>query len=162
MVDAAMQEEAAEPSWMYLPIPVEEGVAGAARVLVGEDDADMRRLVAAMLRTEGYRVVEASDGAEVLEQIEATITGPPRDRIRAVVADIEMPELTGLDVLAALRCAQWQTPIILVTAFGNPDVRAEAEWLGALTLLEKPFRVDALRGAVHKALALPFGPCAVA
>lgn len=161
-MDVATQEEAAEVSWMYGPMPVVAAAPVAARVLLGEDDPDMRRLVAAMLRGDGYRVVEAGDGAEVLEQIEATITGPPRDRFRVVVADIEMPGLTGLDVLAALRCAKWRTPIILITAFGNSDVRAEAEWLGALSLLDKPFRVDALRAAVLKALALPSGPSVAA
>jgi CheY-like chemotaxis protein len=161
-MDVVTQEEAAEVSWLYAPEPAEDAVPKSARLLVGEDDADMRALIAAMLRTDGYRVVEASDGAEVLEQIEATISGPPGNRFRAVVADIEMPALTGLDVLAALRCANWVTPIIFITAFGNSDIRAEAEWLGALTVLEKPFRPDALRDAVRKALALPSGPCAAA
>ena len=143
-----------------LTLPAEEVEVRTPRVLVGEDDPDMRRLVAAILKTDGYRVVEAGDGAEVLEQIEATITGPVQDRLRAVVTDIEMPALTGLDVLAALRCAKWSTPVILITAFGNADIRAEAEWLGALSVLEKPFRLEALRHAVGKALAVPHGPCA--
>jgi len=161
-MDVAVRREVADPSWRSVPIPADEPVATTARVLIGEDDADMRSLIAAMLRSDGYRVVEAANGAEVLEQIEATITGPLRDRFRAVITDIEMPALTGLDVLAALRCAKWRTPIIFITAFGNPDIRAEADWLGALAVLDKPFRPDALRGAVRKALALPSGACAAA
>ena len=154
-------EEAVHSSSVALPLPAEEVDLQKPRVLVGEDDPDMRRLVATILKTDGYRVVEAGDGAEVLEQIEARITGPPRDRLRAVVTDIEMPALTGLDVLAALRCAKWSTPVILITAFGNADVRAEAEWLGALSVLEKPLRLDALRRAVGQALSVPLGPCVV-
>jgi CheY-like chemotaxis protein len=62
--------------------------------------------VARALRTTGYRVVEAADGVEVLSRIESTIWHDRHDVIRAVVADMNMPGLTGLDVLAALRCAR--------------------------------------------------------
>ena len=122
------------------------------RILVAEDDLHMRRLIAGTLRAAGYRVVEASDGAEVLERVESTIWRDRHGLFGAIVADMNMPALTGLDVLAALRCAEIDTPFILVTAFGDEGVRAEATWLGATAVLDKPFDLAELRSSVRSAL----------
>ena len=59
-----------------------------------------------------------------------------------------MPGLTGLDVLAILRCANWATPVILITAFGDEATHAEGRELGAVAVFDKPFNVDALRATV--------------
>jgi len=123
------------------------------RILVAEDDLHMRRLIAHALRTCGYRVVEASDGAEVLTRIESTIWRDRHDSIRAIVADMNMPALTGLDVLAALRCAEVDTPFILITAYGDARMRREAASLGAAAVLDKPFGLTQLRLALRDALA---------
>ncbi len=122
-----------------------------SRVLVADDDVDMRRLLGMTLRRAGYDVVEAHDGVDLLDQIESTIER--RDFFSVIVADINMPGLTGLDVLAALRCTTWATPVILITAYGDPATRAEAKDLGAV-LLEKPLDLDALRVAVKRVVAL--------
>ncbi len=122
-----------------------------SRVLVADDDPDMRRLLGVTLRRAGYDVVEARDGVDLLDQIESTIER--RDFFSVIVADINMPGLSGLDVLAALRCTTWATPVILITAYGDPGTRNEAKDLGAV-LLEKPLDLDALRIAVKRVVAL--------
>lgn len=119
------------------------------RVLLADDDPDLRRLVSLTLRRAGYDVVEAADGVELLDRIEATIA--KRDHFGVIVADVNMPGLTGLDVLAALRCTSWTTPVILITAFGDPATKAEADDLGA-TVLDKPLDLDGLRTAVRAAI----------
>jgi CheY-like chemotaxis protein len=129
------------------------GTRRIGRILVAEDDLHMRRLVARALRTTGYRVVEASDGVEVLSRIESTIWHDRHDVIRAVVADMNMPGLTGLDVLAALRCAEVDTPFILITAYGDAHVRREAAALGAAAVIDKPFGLGELTHAIRHALA---------
>ena len=138
---------------MYLPVGDSLGTQRTGRILVAEDDIAMRRLVAHALRSTGYRVVEAADGAEVLERIESTIWRDRRDLIGAIVADMNMPALTGLDVLAALRCAEVDTPFILITAFGDATIRREARSLGAAAVLDKPFDLGRLERALRMAMA---------
>jgi CheY-like chemotaxis protein len=128
------------------------GPAGQRCVLLAEDDGAMRRLIASVLRTDGYDVHEVGDGVALLEEIESTL-GARHERADSflIVADINMPGLSGLDVLAILRCAFAATPVVLITAFGDAETHAEARELGALTVLDKPFDVDALREIVHEA-----------
>ena len=118
-------------------------------VLLAEDDAEFRHLLATVLEEEGYEVVEAGDGLALLASIEDTLT-VRRERPEAflVVTDVRMPGLTGLDVLAILRCANRVTPVILITAFGDEATHAEGRELGAVAVFDKPFNVDALRATV--------------
>ena len=129
--------------------------AKKANVLVAEDDPDMRRLVAAVLRGAGHRVVEATDGMQILDRIESTIWSARPHLFDVIVTDVHMPGLSGLDVLAALRCTRWTTPVILITAFGDEETRSEARALGAIDILDKPFNPDNLKIAVVRALASP-------
>jgi DNA-binding response OmpR family regulator len=117
----------------------------AARVLLADDDAEMRSLVACALRSDGYEVIEASDGGRLLVAItDAYADGNGRDAFDLVISDIRMPVASGLAVLESLRKASWTTPVILMTAFGDETTRTRAEALGAI-LFDKPFDVDDLR-----------------
>ena len=123
----------------------------APRVLVAEDDPDMRRLIATSLRMAGNKVVEATDGIDVLDRMETMIRDLCPDAFDVIVSDVNMPGLSGLDVLAALRCTHWTTPVVLITAFGDEETRAEARELGAAAFLDKPLDPEALRSAVRDA-----------
>ena len=118
-------------------------------MLLAEDDPAFRLLIASVLEQEGYEVVEAADGVALLANIEATLA-LRRERADSflIVADIRMPGLTGLDVLAILRCANRATPVILITAFGDEATHAEGHELGAAAVLDKPFNVEELRSKV--------------
>jgi len=135
----------------------EDGVISVPRrrVLVAEDDDDMRRLVADVLRRRGYDVEEASDGAGILDRIEASVSRP-ESIFDLIVSDVAMPHLSGLDVLAALRCAHWETPVILMSARADADMRDEARDLGA-AFLDKPFDMKALESLVGQSLVEPRG-----
>jgi CheY-like chemotaxis protein len=124
------------------------------RVLLAEDNTAMRALIAAVLRKDGYEVVEAKDGVELLQEIEAAIAagGRRNPSIAMIISDIRMPGLTGLDMLAVLRCAYWSTPVILITAFGDEKTHAEAHELGVTAIFDKPFDLDDLRRAVQRAI----------
>lgn len=118
------------------------------RVLLAEDDVELRLLIAAALREDGYEVVEVPDGGRLLVQIAGAYVGDGRRAVcDVIVSDIRMPVCSGMQILEGLRKAHWATPVILMTAFRNEGARARAESLGAL-LLDKPFGLDDLRMAV--------------
>jgi CheY-like chemotaxis protein len=123
-----------------------------SRVLLAEDDGPLRALLVGVLQGDGYEVVEAKDGLELLANIESSLVGDERP-LFVVVADVHMPGLTGLDVLAILRCSFVAAPVILITAFGDDDTRAEAWELGASAVFDKPFELEELRAAVLEAAA---------
>ena len=113
----------------------------AARVLVVDDDDEMRILLRRTLEFDGYEVTERDRGTHVLE----ALRGAPFDLI---ILDKEMPGLTGLDLLPMLRREFPQVPVVLVTAFGGRQIAASALRLGAASYLEKPFRLGQLRDVI--------------
>ncbi len=121
-------------------------------VLVADDDDDLRALIAATLRRDGYEVIEASNGAELLERLNAAIESPNK-RPEMIISDVRMPILSGLGVLSALRRAHVSMPVILITVFADTSIRTVAERLGATGVLKKPFDMDDLRTAVVNAKA---------
>lgn len=115
------------------------------RILVAEDDDDMRSLVVDALRRDGYQVRGVSDGGYLLGQL--AFGG----EIDLVISDVRMPILSGTTILGSVRSALSTLPVILMTAFSDDATRAHAERLGAV-LLDKPFLIDDLRAAVHQLL----------
>ncbi len=121
------------------------------RLLLAEDDLEMRRLLATRLRRLGFEVVEVADGWQLLELAMAGATdGSPS--VGLVISDVRMPGLTGLEVLARLRRSAYPAPVILVTAFGDRATHAEATRLGAAAVLDKPFELDELCRAALAAM----------
>jgi DNA-binding response OmpR family regulator len=120
----------------------------ARRILLADDDVELRVLVATALREDGYEVVEVHDGGRLLVQVAAAYAGQGPDSVcDLIVADIRMPVSSGVQILECLRKAHWVTPVILITAFGTRAIRRYVESLGAV-LFHKPFDLDDLRTAV--------------
>jgi len=131
---------------------------GRWRVLLAEDDREMRELLAEHLTADGYEVLEACDGTELIRRLHEVAMQPQgRASLALVISDVRMPHLDGLDVLAALRCAQWYTPVILITAFGDDAVHRDAHDFGAIAVLDKPFSLAKLQELVHQ-IAPPSPP----
>lgn len=128
-------------------------VSPPERVLLAEDDPELRSIFATALRRAGYRVVEARDGGEVIDRLAPGRWNPDDEGFAAVVTDVRMPRLSGLDVLAALRSTRWTTPVILISAYCDEETRHEARELGAAVLLEKPIPLDQLVFTVRRASA---------
>jgi len=129
-----------------VPIP---DVDRPARIVVAEDDFEMRRLVADCVRKEGYEVHEAADGAELLLRIESSLVlRSVSEPVDLIITDVRMPVYTGLELIVGLREAGLTVPVIIMTAFGNAETRARASELGA-ALLDKPFKMEALRALVR-------------
>ncbi len=119
------------------------------KVLIVEDDDAMREVMSRALRLKGFEVSVARDGAEGLMLWE-------RDQPDAVVTDLYMPNVDGIETILALRTRQPALPIVAVS---GGDTRASflaldsAGDLGATVILPKPFTPDQLHDALQRALA---------
>jgi DNA-binding NtrC family response regulator len=131
--------------------------ARPARVLLAEDDTEMRRVLVWALRKAGYDVIEFHDGMEFADYLYASVLdGGARDLADLVVSDNRMPGASGLEILSGLREVGCKTPVILITAFGDPATHEEARRQGA-AVIDKPFDltrfIDAVRAALEPARA---------
>jgi len=115
-------------------------------VLVVDDDPGMLRAMTKVLRNEGMRVTGLSDPTAV-----ATTLGASESRFDVVITDLRMPTFSGRGVLA-LASALPKLPVIIITAYGGPDVEAQALRLGAFAFLEKPVAAAELVDVVKRAL----------
>jgi CheY-like chemotaxis protein len=123
----------------------------AHRVLVADDDADMRRLVSHALGKDGCEVIEVADGAELLEYMGSCLMAKLHvSRPEVIIADIRMPGFNGLQILAGLRNAKWKTPVILITALDDRKTYQDAARLGAAACFQKPFDPNHLRRIVRE------------
>ena len=121
-----------------------------SRVLVAEDDPEMRRLVVEALRKDGHQVMEATDGGRMLVRLaEAFDRDPALLSVDVIVSDMRMPVCNGLDLLERLAEARWRIPCILMTAFGDDETRKRVDRIGAV-LLDKPLSLDVLRATVRR------------
>lgn len=121
-----------------------------ARVLVIDDDEEIRTLVAAMLERAGHKPELASDGKEGLRKF-----GERKPHL--VLTDIHMPGLDGHDVISALRVLHADVPIIAISggsAVEKDELLLQASRLGASEVITKPFEFEQLAGAVSRALGL--------
>jgi DNA-binding response OmpR family regulator len=124
----------------------------APRIVVAEDDPDMRALVADTLRRDGYDVTELPNGGELLVRIGRQYRREePAAPIDLLVSDIRMPVITGLAILRGLREAHSTMPVVLMSAFADAAIRSEAESLDAV-LLDKPLSPSVLRAEVRRLL----------
>jgi DNA-binding NtrC family response regulator len=115
-----------------------------ARILVADDEPNLRRVLLAILQREGYDVLQAADGAEALERLD--------DSVDVVITDLKMPKIDGMEVLRQAGARMPSTPVIMITAFGSVGNAVEAVKLGAFDYIEKPFEQDQIRQIVEKAV----------
>ena len=106
-----------------------------SRVLVIDDDASVRDTVVRILRSAGHRVESAASG---VEGVEAARLGA----FDVIISDLQMPGMTGLEVLSCLREQRIDSMFIIMTAFGTMDSAIEAMRLGAVDFVQKPFYRD--------------------
>lgn len=112
------------------------------RVLVVEDDDDMRQVLLEGLESDGHSVRGCARIDEALQFLEAE--GP----FDVLITDVRLPGGSGLELLGVLRQHRAPPARIVITGFGNDDLHESAEALGALCVFDKPFDVDDLRTAV--------------
>jgi CheY-like chemotaxis protein len=125
-----------------------------ARILLVEDDAELRALVAATLGNAGFEVIEAKDGENFIDRLaEALAVDRAARGFDLILSDIQMPIFSALDVLVGARRLIGKTPVILMTAFGDAPTEEQALRRGAELVLNKPIRMAALCETVVRLLA---------
>jgi len=124
------------------------------RILVAEDDVEMRRLLVTSLRNSGFETTECSDGYQLLDHLGNPVFDGEPDGFDLIVSDIRMPGVTGIEVLEGIHDAEWFVPMILITAFGNEEVHRQADELGAAAMFDKPFDIDELVAKIRQVLVL--------
>lgn len=113
-------------------------------VLVVDDENNLRKVLAATLRREGYEVVQAEDGEEAIHRFD-------QGGIDVVVTDMVMPKRDGFEVLRHVLESAPEVPVILITAHGTVDSAVAAIKAGAFDYITKPFDQAELRQVVEKA-----------
>jgi DNA-binding NtrC family response regulator len=114
-----------------------------AKILVADDEQNLRRVLVAMLRRDGHEVVQAASGLEAIERLAD---------VDVVITDLRMPGADGMEVLRTAAKTFPQVPVIMITAYGSVGQAVEAIKAGAFDYIEKPFEQDSIRTIVEKAI----------
>jgi len=119
------------------------------KILVADDSRVMRQIVIRTLRQAGYDdhdIVEAEDGRDALDKVSS-------ESPDLVLSDWNMPNMSGLECLQALRSSGSTVPFGFVTSEGSPEMREKAAHAGALFLIAKPFNEDTFKDALDGVIA---------
>ena len=121
----------------------------AKTILVVDDSASLRQVVAIALKGAGYDVIEASDGNDALRKLEG--------KIHLVISDVNMPGMDGITFVQEMKKqpAFKFTPVIMLTTEAGEDMKARGQAAGAKAWVVKPFRPEQMLNAVSK-LIRPF------
>ena len=117
----------------------------AIRILVVEDDANLRESIHDNLDLEGYEVVEAGSGAEAMK---AVVTG----RFDVILMDFNLPDKTGIEVIREIRKVNTESEILMLTAHASLDTALKAIQESVYDFLVKPVDFDRLKGVISKAV----------
>ncbi|MGZ6249232.1 MAG: sigma-54-dependent transcriptional regulator [Syntrophales bacterium] len=117
----------------------------AEKILVVDDELNMRLVLKALLNKEGYDVATASDGIEALKLLKS-------GGVQVVVTDLRMPKLDGVGLLERVIREYPSTPVIIITAHGTVATAVDALKKGAFDYITKPFERDELKNIIHKAI----------
>ena len=118
-----------------------------ATILAVDDSASMRQMVAHTLKSAGYDVIDAADGAQGLAKAKQT-------QVNLVITDVNMPVMDGITLVKELRALpQYRfTPILLLTTEAGADKKAEGKAAGATGWLVKPFNPEQMLATIKKVI----------
>lgn len=121
------------------------------KIAVVDDSSVIRSQVSVALIAAGYGVIEAGNGAEGLQRVEENAD------LALVLSDINMPRMTGIEMLAAIKAGGKRAglPVVMLTTEGNIELMAKAKRAGAKAWIVKPFRDDLLVETVRKIAGPP-------
>ncbi len=108
------------------------------RILVVDDQRSMREMLEIFLGREGYEVTSCASGSEALRHL-------GEGGADLLITDIQMPGLSGFDLLREARGLDPDLPVLMITAYGSPDSAVEAMKQGATDYLTKPFRIEEIK-----------------
>jgi two-component system response regulator AtoC len=117
------------------------------RILVVDDEPNMRTILRGLLQREGYHVIEAPDGRDAMRTLERT-----GGDVHVVITDLRMPDVDGMTLLAHVAERYPGRPVVMITAHGSVDTAVEAMKSGAFDFVTKPFDAGDLRAVIRKAV----------
>jgi DNA-binding NtrC family response regulator len=123
-------------------------MASKKRILIVDDEPNVRLMLETTLASVGYEVTEASDGQAALDRV-----SDPENAPDLVLLDLLMPRMDGMELLRRLRAVGNVIPVVILTAHGSIPEAVEAMKLGAIDFLAKPTTPDALRRVVADVIA---------
>lgn len=115
------------------------------KILIVDDESNIRLGLNKCLAKEGYYIEEASNGEEALQLIY-------NKKYDLILMDVQMPELNGFDVLKRIRKFGNSTRVIMMTAFGTVEMAVDSMKIGAVDFLSKPFTISKVRDVVKEVL----------
>ena len=120
------------------------------RVLIMDDEADVRKVVRLTLEKAGYEVMEAEDGEKAIEEIQR---GENPILMDTIICDIRMPKINGVEAIEYFQTQYPRVPLIVMT--GHPDVQMATSFLngGVMDYLVKPVESEKLIASVGKAVS---------
>jgi len=137
--------------------PVQCRTSPPRRILVVDDEPDIRRLNAEVLESSGYHVDTAEDGKAGWDALHATRHAP--ESYALLITDHDMPGLSGLALVKKLRAARMALPVIMATGtLPTEDLFTRYPWLQPAATLVKPYSIEQLLGAVEKVLLAASSP----
>ncbi|MCC7112661.1 MAG: sigma-54-dependent Fis family transcriptional regulator, partial [Deltaproteobacteria bacterium] len=122
------------------------------RVLIADDEASLRKVLASSLRKEGYDVVSVRSGDEAMEVLEASESPDTGEPFHLVITDLRMPGMDGMALLQRISRRFRDLPVVVLTAHGTVDLAVQALKQGAFDFITKPYERDELLSVVKKAL----------
>lgn len=118
-----------------------------SKILVAEDEEQIRTAMKMILRSEGYSVDLASNGKEALQMIQESIdSGEPYDLL---ITDVQMPEMTGIELITALKQINTSIETLVMTGFGDKKMVVTLMRLGCSGYIDKPFQADDLVASIQ-------------
>lgn len=133
-----------------------ESMALPLRVLVVDDDGDVREMIADRLREDGAEVVQAANPIEAFEAIGRGLMHEPPRYFDLVISDLTMPAGGGFELIWTLRLTDYPVPVVLISGYVDDATRKRARKLGATVVLDKPFDLERLHTIVVNATARPW------
>jgi len=116
-----------------------------SRILVVDDEESIREFLEIMLKKEGYEVTLAEDGQKAKDLL-------TKKSFDMIISDLQMPHVTGIELLKHVKDSYPDTVFMLITAFGTTETAVEAMKMGAYDYLTKPFKIDEVRMNIQNAL----------
>ncbi len=113
--------------------------------MIVDDELNMRLVLSAMLKKEGYDVTTAANGREALQMVQ-------QKDVAVVITDLKMPDIDGMELLTHLSESRPEIPVIMITAHGTVATAVEALKKGAFDYITKPFDIDDLKNVLSKAV----------
>ena len=124
-----------------------EQVTENKKVLIAEDETMVRELLSSYLERRGMRVVAVPNGREALEKFR-------KEHFDLVLSDVKMPEITGLQLLVAIKDINHRTPVVLISGYGEIETVVAALKAGAENFLTKPLKMEKLYKVLRQSLDL--------